>query len=73
MAWALRELAPEMVEISDVGVGLCAFGEDGHADIVREANDRAQHGRPCALGVGAHERSIDLDGVEREAWQVHQR
>ena len=70
---ALRVFAAELVELDRVGIGLGAFRHHLHAEVVRERDDRAQDHRARALAVGAHERLVDLDGVEREALQIGER
>ena len=70
---ALRIFAAELVELDRVRIRLGALRHHVHAEIVRERDDRAQDHRPRALVVGAHERLIDLDGVERKALKVGER
>src|SRR5262245_57657189 len=70
---ALRILAAELVELDRVRVGLGAFRHHVHAEIVRHPDDRAQDHRALTLVRRAHERLVDLDGVEREALEVGER
>ena len=48
---ALRVFAAELIELDRIGVGLGAFGDDVHAEIVRQRDDRAQDDRARALAV----------------------
>ena len=70
---ALGIFAAELIEFDRVGIGLGAFGHHIHAEVVGERDDRFQDHRPGAAVGGAHERLVDLDGVEREALQIGQR
>ena len=70
---ALRIFAAELVELDRVGIGFRAFRHHFHAEIVRKRDNRAQDYRPRAARGRAHERLVDLDGVEREALQIGER
>src|SRR6516162_6936322 len=70
---ALRILAAELRELDRVRIGFGALRHYFHAEIVRVRDDRAQDHGSRPLAVGAHERLVDLDGVEREALQVGER
>src|SRR5262249_55882429 len=69
----LRVFAAQLVELDRIGVGLRAFGDHVHAEVVGERDDRLQDHRPRAAAGGADEGLVDLDGVEREALQIGER
>src|SRR6202022_2881949 len=60
----LRVFAAQLIELDRVGIGLGAFGDHVHAEVVGERDDRFQDYRARAAAGGAHERLVDLDGVE---------
>ena len=64
------EFAPALIEIAHVRVRVGALRDDLHSEIVREHHDRTQDDRAFALVVGAHERLIDLERIEREPLQI---
>ena len=71
---ALRIFAAELVEFDRIGLGLGAFGDDLHAEIVRQGHHRAQDHRLAALRGGVvDEGAVDLDRVEGEALEIGQR
>ena len=70
---ALGVFAAELIQLNGIRICFRAFRDHVHAEVVRERDDRAQDHRPRALAGGAHERLVDLDGVEREALQIGQR
>ena len=52
---------------------LDTLGDDVHAEIVRERNNRPQDDWPRAFGRRAHKRLVDFDRVERETLEVGKR
>src|SRR5260370_32550728 len=70
---ALRVFAAELIELDRVRIGLRAFGDDVHAEVVGERDDRFQDHRARAAAGGSHEGLVDLDGVERKALQIGER
>src|SRR6516165_3392658 len=70
---ALRVFAAQLVELDRVRVGLGALGNDVHAEVVGESDDRFQdHWTRPALR-GADKGLVDLQRIEREALQIGQR
>jgi hypothetical protein len=70
---ALALVAAFGAQAAQFGFGLDAFGGDGDAETLAEADDRADD--RLGVGVGAeiaHEGLVDLDLVEREAAQIAQ-
>ena len=70
---ALRVFAAQLIELDRIRVRLGAFRHHVHAEVMRQRDDRFQDHRAGAAAGGAHERLVDLDGVERETLQVGQR
>src|SRR5437773_1908900 len=70
---ALRVFAAQLIELDRIRIGLGALGDDVHAEVVGERDDRFQDHRAGAAAGGADERLVDLDGVERETLQIGQR
>ena len=69
----MRVFAAQLIELDRVRIGLGAFGDHVHAEVVGERDDRFQDHRAGAAAGGADEGLVDLDGVERKALQIGQR
>jgi hypothetical protein len=71
---ALREVAAQPTQAFELVGGLDPLRDHVHAEAVRQRHDRPDDLLVAFLrGRAAHERLVDLDGVEREAVQVAER
>src|SRR5437016_1792562 len=71
--WAPGHLENEIQHNGWLHCAADAEGDDFHAEIVRERDERAQDDGTRPLAIRAYERVADLDGVERKPLQIGER
>src|SRR5579862_6345805 len=70
---ALRIFAAELVKLDGIGFRLGALGNDIHAEIMRQSDDRAKNNGPRALAIVMNEGPVDLNRIERKALEIIER